>query len=56
MIMSYHDARTRALVRELDANPEILVLGGSLSLPFDLTGLDTYAFFIALSAVVSAAR
>ena len=35
MIMRYHDARTRALFRELDANPEILVLGGSVSLPFN---------------------
>jgi hypothetical protein len=29
---------------------------GSLSLPFDLTGLDTYAFFIALSAFASFAQ
>lgn len=33
-IMSYHEARTRAVIRELDANPDVLLLGGSLSLPF----------------------
>ncbi len=33
--LSYHGARTRALARELDENPELLVLGGSLSAPFN---------------------
>lgn len=33
--LSYHDARTRALRRELDADPDLLLLGGSLSLPFN---------------------
>jgi 2-oxoisovalerate dehydrogenase E1 component len=33
--LAYHDARTRALRRELDANPQLLLLGGSLSLPFN---------------------
>ena len=33
--MRYHEARARALRRELDANPALLVLGGSVSLPFN---------------------
>jgi pyruvate/2-oxoglutarate/acetoin dehydrogenase E1 component len=33
--LTYHDARTRALRRELEANPDLLLLGGSLSLPFN---------------------
>lgn len=33
--LTYHEARTRALRRELDADPGLLVLGGSLSLPFN---------------------
>lgn len=33
--LTFHDARTRALRRELDAGPDLLVLGGSLSLPFN---------------------
>lgn len=33
--LTYHDARTRALRRELDGDPDLLVLGGSLSLPFN---------------------
>jgi pyruvate dehydrogenase E1 component beta subunit len=33
--MRYHEARARALRRELDANPSLLVLGGSVSLPFN---------------------
>jgi pyruvate dehydrogenase E1 component beta subunit len=32
--MSYHEARTRAVTRELRANPEALLIGHSLSLPF----------------------
>jgi pyruvate/2-oxoglutarate/acetoin dehydrogenase E1 component len=35
MQLSYHEARTRAIARELEANPELLVLGGSLSAPFN---------------------
>jgi pyruvate dehydrogenase E1 component beta subunit len=34
-LLSYHAARARALRRELDANPSLLVLGGSVSLPFN---------------------
>lgn len=33
--LTYHAARTRALLRELGANPDALVIGGSLSLPFN---------------------
>ena len=33
--IAYHEARARALRRELDANPSLLVLGGSVSLPFN---------------------
>ena len=33
--LTYHEARSRALFRELDANPEVFVLGGSVSLPFN---------------------
>jgi pyruvate/2-oxoglutarate/acetoin dehydrogenase E1 component len=35
MIATYHEARTRALERALADDPELLVLGGSLSLPFN---------------------
>jgi pyruvate dehydrogenase E1 component beta subunit len=34
-VLRYHEARARALRRELDANPSLLVLGGSVSLPFN---------------------
>src|SRR2546430_4204434 len=34
-LTTYHEARSRALFRELDANPEVFVLGGSVSLPFN---------------------
>ncbi len=34
-VMRYHEARAGALRRELDANPSLLVLGHSLSLPFN---------------------
>jgi pyruvate dehydrogenase E1 component beta subunit len=34
-MLSYHEARTRAVTRELDANPAALVIGHSLSLPFN---------------------
>lgn len=34
-MISYHHARSRALFRELDANPSLLLLGGSVSLPFN---------------------
>jgi pyruvate/2-oxoglutarate/acetoin dehydrogenase E1 component len=33
--LSYHEARTRAVLRELEANPDALVIGHSLSLPFN---------------------
>jgi pyruvate/2-oxoglutarate/acetoin dehydrogenase E1 component len=35
MILAYHEARSRALFRELDANPDLLLLGGSIALPFN---------------------
>ncbi|HEY5389522.1 MAG TPA: transketolase C-terminal domain-containing protein, partial [Solirubrobacteraceae bacterium] len=35
MIATYHEARTRALERALAEDPALLVLGGSLSLPFN---------------------
>ena len=39
--ISYHEARARALFRELDANPDILMLGSSVTLPFNPDiGLD----------------
>jgi pyruvate/2-oxoglutarate/acetoin dehydrogenase E1 component len=39
--MTYHDARARALFRELDANPDMLLLGSSVTLPFNPDiGLD----------------
>lgn len=39
--MTYHDARARALFRELDANPELVVLGGHLTLPWNPeTGIE----------------
>lgn len=39
---TYHDARARALFRELDANPSLLLLGSSVTLPFNPDiGLDT---------------
>jgi pyruvate dehydrogenase E1 component beta subunit len=31
----YHEARARALARELEANPELFLLGGAVSLPFN---------------------
>jgi pyruvate dehydrogenase E1 component beta subunit len=33
-LLSYHEARTRAVGRELAANPEAVLIGPSLSLPF----------------------
>jgi pyruvate dehydrogenase E1 component beta subunit len=33
--LSYHEARTRAIARELAANPEAVLIGHSLSLPFN---------------------
>lgn len=33
--LTYHQARTRAISRELEANPDALVIGHSLSLPFN---------------------
>ena len=33
--LSYHEARSRALFRELDANPDVFLLGGAVSLPFN---------------------
>ncbi|HEY7965582.1 MAG TPA: transketolase C-terminal domain-containing protein [Solirubrobacteraceae bacterium] len=35
MIATYHEARVRALERALSEDPTLLVLGGSLSLPFN---------------------
>ena len=35
VVRRYDEARTRALFRELDANPDLLLLGGSVSLPFN---------------------
>jgi pyruvate dehydrogenase E1 component beta subunit len=38
---TYHDARTRALFRELDANPDLMLMGSSVTLPFNPDiGLD----------------
>jgi len=34
-LLSYHEARTRALRRQLRADPDLLLVGGSLSLPFN---------------------
>lgn len=34
-VLGYHEARTRAIARELGANPRALVIGHSLSLPFN---------------------
>jgi acetoin:2,6-dichlorophenolindophenol oxidoreductase subunit beta len=34
-VRRYDEARTRALFRELDANPDLLLLGGAVSLPFN---------------------
>ena len=34
-VISYHEARTRALARELSANPDAVLIGQSLSLPFN---------------------
>jgi pyruvate/2-oxoglutarate/acetoin dehydrogenase E1 component len=34
-VLRYHEARSRALFRELDANPDLLLLGGSVALPFN---------------------
>ena len=33
--LDYHDARTHAICRELEANPDAILIGGSLSLPFN---------------------
>jgi pyruvate/2-oxoglutarate/acetoin dehydrogenase E1 component len=33
--LSYHEARTRAIARELGANPDAVLIGPSLSLPFN---------------------
>lgn len=33
--LTYHEARTRAVRRELGANPDALLIGGSVSLPFN---------------------
>jgi pyruvate/2-oxoglutarate/acetoin dehydrogenase E1 component len=33
--LTYHEARSRALFRELDANAEVFLLGGAISLPFN---------------------
>jgi pyruvate/2-oxoglutarate/acetoin dehydrogenase E1 component len=33
--LTYHEARTRAICRELSANPDAIVIGPSLSLPFN---------------------
>jgi len=33
--LTYHEARTRAIGRELMANPDAIVIGPSLSLPFN---------------------
>jgi pyruvate/2-oxoglutarate/acetoin dehydrogenase E1 component len=39
--ITYHEARARALFRELDANPDLLMLGSSVTLPFNPDiGLD----------------
>jgi pyruvate dehydrogenase E1 component beta subunit len=35
VILAYHEARSRALFRELDANGDLLLLGGSVALPFN---------------------
>ena len=35
LTLRYHEARTRALFRELDANPSLLLLGGAVALPFN---------------------
>jgi pyruvate/2-oxoglutarate/acetoin dehydrogenase E1 component len=34
-VLTYHEARTRAIARELTANPDAVLIGGSLSLPFN---------------------
>ena len=34
-VLRYHEARSRALFRELDANPALLLLGSSVALPFN---------------------
>jgi pyruvate/2-oxoglutarate/acetoin dehydrogenase E1 component len=34
-VMSYHAARTRAVLRELEANPDTVLIGPTLSLPFN---------------------
>jgi pyruvate dehydrogenase E1 component beta subunit len=34
-VLRYDEARSRALFRELDANPDLLLLGGSVALPFN---------------------
>jgi pyruvate/2-oxoglutarate/acetoin dehydrogenase E1 component len=35
LVLRYHEARSRALFRELDANPSLLLLGGAVALPFN---------------------
>jgi pyruvate dehydrogenase E1 component beta subunit len=35
VVQRYHEARSRALFRELDANPGLLLLGGQVALPFN---------------------
>jgi pyruvate dehydrogenase E1 component beta subunit len=35
VVLRYHEARSRALFRELDANPDLLLLGGQVALPFN---------------------
>ena len=34
-VLPYREARSRALFRELDANPSLLLLGGAIALPFN---------------------
>lgn len=34
-LLRYHEARSRALFRELDANPDLVLLGGQVALPFN---------------------
>ncbi len=35
LVLPYREARSRALFRELDANPSLLLLGGAVALPFN---------------------
>jgi pyruvate/2-oxoglutarate/acetoin dehydrogenase E1 component len=43
--LSYHDARARAVIRELEDNPELLLIGGEVAFPInpDFGLLTTYA-------------